>query len=84
MKWKPINGSKQMNNFGGRWGGESDLFDLILYVSVNNFFVYVGLGFHGLNQYLARIDVSCSRTQHNDDSEARTCNPSVWSEALYH
>ena len=48
------------------------LFDLILYVSVNNLSVTSGQVFlHGLNQYLARINVSCSRTQHNDAGEAR-------------
>ena len=38
----------------------------------------------GLNQYKARINVSCSRTQRSDTSEARTCNPSFSSQALYH
>ena len=30
------------------------------------------------------INVSCSRTQHNDTGETPTCNPSVLSQALYH
>ena len=43
-----------------------------------------GTGLPGLNQYLARINVSCSRTQGSDDGEARTRRPSVSSQALYH
>ena len=38
----------------------------------------------GLNQYQARINVSCSRTQHSDAGEARTRSPSVSIQALYH
>ena len=38
-------------------------------------FSYVGMGLPGLNQYSARINVSCSRTQHNDAVEAGTRNP---------
>ena len=38
------------------------LFDLILYVPVN-YFIYVGTGLPALNQYEARINVSCSRTR---------------------
>ena len=41
---------------------------------------YVGTGFAGLNQYLARINISCSRTQHSEAGEART----VSSQVLYH
>ena len=37
------------------------LFDLILYVPVNNFSVYINTGLSGLNQYYTRINVSCSR-----------------------
>ena len=55
------------------------LFDLILYVPVNNFFSYVRTGLSGLNQYLARINVFCSRTQHSDAIEAGTHNPSILS-----
>ena len=47
------------------------------------FFSYVGTGLPGLNQYQARINVSCSRTQHRDASEARTWGPSVSSQVLY-
>ena len=48
------------------------------------FFSYAGTGLPGLNQYLARIDVSCSMTQHSDAGEARTRGPSVSSQALCH
>ena len=47
-------------------------------------FSYVGMGLPGLNQYKARINVSCSWTQGSDASEARTHNPSVLCQALYH
>ena len=40
------------------------------------------MGVPGLNQYLARINVSCSRTQHSDAGEVRTRTHS--SQALYH
>ena len=54
------------------------MFDLILYIPVNNFLVKSGRVFlGGTSTKLARINVSCSRTQHSDASEARTCNPSV-------
>ena len=60
------------------------LFDLILYVPISNLSVtYVRTCLPGLNQYQARINVSCSRTQHDDD-EALTRGPSVSSQALYH
>ena len=36
-------------------------FDLIL-TSPQQSFIYIGTGLPGLNQYLARINVSCSRT----------------------
>ena len=42
------------------------------------------MGLPELNQYLARINVSCSRTQHSDAGDARTHGPSVKSQALYH
>ena len=48
----------------------------ILYVPVNNFFSYGGTGLPGLNQYSARINVSCSRTQHSEADEAQNCGPS--------
>ena len=38
-------------------------------------FSYVGTGPPGLNQYLEKINVSCSRTQCSDAGEARTRNP---------
>ena len=34
-------------------------------------FSYVGMGLPGFNQYLARINVSCSKTQGSDAGEAR-------------
>ena len=37
---------------------------------------------HGLNQYQARINVFCARTQRSDAGEARDGNPSV--STLYH
>ena len=40
------------------------------------------MGLPRLNQYKARINVS--RTQHSDAGEARTHNPSVLSQTLYH
>ena len=48
------------------------------------FFSYVGTGLPGFNQYLAGINVSCSRTQRSDAGESRTRGPSVSSQALYH
>ena len=47
-------------------------------------FCYVRTDLPGLNQYYARINVSCSRTQFSDVGEARTHGPSVLSQALYH
>ena len=44
---------------------------------------YVGTGLPVLNQYLVRINVSCSRTQRSDAGEARIRRPSVSSQALY-
>ena len=41
------------------------LFDLILYVPVNSFSVVSGWD----NQYLTRINVSCSRTQRSDPGD---------------
>ena len=48
------------------------------------FFSYVRMDIPGLNQYLTRINVSCSRIQHSNAGEAWTCFPSVSSQALYH
>ena len=53
----------------------------VVHITVSKFFSYVGTGLPGLNQYKARINVSCSRTQY---SEARTPNPSISRQALYH
>ena len=53
-------------------------------MSRQQFFSYVGTGLPGLNQYKARINVSCSRTQCSDAGEARVRCPSVSSQALYH
>ena len=41
-------------------------------------------GIPGLNQYQARINVSCSRTQHNEAGEAQTRGPLRSSQGLYH
>ena len=48
------------------------------------FFSYAGTCLPGLNQYKARINVSCTSTEHSDPGEAWTFNPSVSSQALYH
>ena len=48
------------------------------------FFSYIRMGLPGLNQYLARINVSCSGTQHSDADEAGTRSLSVSSQALNH
>ena len=53
-------------------------------MSHQKIFSYVGTGLPGLNQYQARFNVSCSRTQPIDAGEARTRGPSVPSQALYH
>ena len=50
------------------------LFDLIL-----QSFSCIGMGLPELNHKLARINVSCSRTQHSDTGEAQTRAPSVLS-----
>ena len=49
-------------------------------------FIYIGTGLPVLNQclHVARINVSCSGTQHSDAGEARTRGPSVSSQASYH
>ena len=59
------------------------LFDSILYVPSTIFQLYKD-GLPGLNQHLARIKVSCSRTQRSDAVEDRTRGPLVSSQALYH
>ena len=62
---------------------------VLLFVSFDSlnfsqqFFSYVRTGFPGMKQYLARINVSCSSTQHNDAGEAQTHFPLVLSQALY-
>ena len=67
-----------------RLGLKYILLDLILYVPINNFSVKLGQVFLVFNQYVARVNVSCSRTQHSDASQARTGSPLVSSQALYH
>ena len=52
--------------------------------SSQQFFCYVRTGLPWLNQYQARINVSCSMTQRSDAGEAQTLNPSISREALYH
>ena len=68
------------------------LFDLILYIPVNNFSVMMGRVFLGWTSTIkARVNVSYSRTQCSDAgeaqcsdaSEAPTRNPSVSRQALY-
>ena len=60
---------------------------LILFICIESlrpshfFSIYFGMGVPRLNQYFARINVSCSRTQRSDTSEARTLNLSVSSQA---
>ena len=50
------------------WQTEVRLFHLIMFHQQS--FSYVGTGLSWLNQYLARINMSCSRTQHSDAGEA--------------
>ena len=59
------------------------LFDLILYVP-STIFQLCRDGSPGLNQYLARINVSCPRTKHSDASEVWARSPSFLSQAPYH
>ena len=40
-------------------------------------FSYVGTGLPGLNQYYARINVTCSMTRRSDAGEARNRGPLV-------
>ena len=58
-------------------------FVLILYVP-STIFSYKETSLSGLNEYKVRINVSCSKTQSSDASEARTQGPSVLSQTLYH
>ena len=46
-------------------------------------FSYIGTGLPGLNQYKARINVSCPRTQGSDAGEARNPRPLRHIDALY-
>ena len=55
-----------------------------LFTSHQQSFSYVGTGLPGLNQHLARINVSCSRTQCGEAGEARARSPLVSSQAHYH
>ena len=60
--------------------------DLFVFYSLRpsqRYFSYVGTVLPVLNKYLARINVSCSRTQYNDTDEARTLGPSVSSEVKH-
>ena len=59
------------------------LFDLIIYVP-STIFQLCRAGLPGLNQYYARINMSCSRTHCSDAGEARTRGPLVLSQAFYH
>ena len=59
------------------------VFNLML-ISHQQSFSYVGTGHPALNQYKARINVSCSRTQRSNAGEARTRGLSVSSQALFH
>ena len=47
------------------------LFDLILFCPSQQSFSYAGTGLPGLNQYFAKIKVSCSMTRRSDDGEAQ-------------
>ena len=59
------------------------LFDLILYVQSTIFHLCKD-GSSWAEPVLARMNVSCSRTQRSDAGEAWTRGPSVSSQALYH
>ena len=41
-------------------------------------------GISALNKYSAGLNMSCARSQRSDAREARSRNPSVSSQALYH
>ena len=55
----------------------------LFFTSHQQIFRNVGTGRPGLKQYLARINVTCSRTHCNAAGESRTCRPSVSNQALY-
>ena len=50
---------------------------ICFFTSHQQSFSYMETDFPELNQYYARINVSCSRTQRSDAGEARTRGPSV-------
>ena len=57
--------------------------NLILYVTVNNFqLCRDGTSWAEPGEYLAGINMSCSRTQHSDAGEAQTRNSSISRQAL--
>ena len=59
-----------------RTPSSNNLFDLNLYVSVHNFFSYVGTGLPGLTRTRQRlVSGSCSMTQGSDAGDVRTRNP---------
>ena len=58
------------------------LIDLILYSAVNNFKSCRDWS-PGLNQYCAKDEVSCPRTQHSACGKAQTHNLLISSQALY-
>ena len=61
------------------------LFDWFDYLRpIHQYFSNVGTCLDWLNQYLARINVSCSRTPYSDTGEVRTRNLSASSQALYY
>ena len=60
------------------------LFLIWFFTSHQQSFSYVGTGLPGLNQYYARINVSCSRTTTQWCRWGTTRDPSVSSQALYH
>ena len=65
--------------------GFQDKLSLIwFFTSHQQFFRYIGTGLTVLIKYLARINVSCSRTQWRDASDAWTHGPSVSIQAHYH
>ena len=69
------------------WKRKDQIFLFVWFDSLRpgqQFFSYVGTGLPGLDHNLARINVSCLRTQHSDTGIAQTRNPLVLSQALYH
>ena len=81
---------KQIDSWSCEWyevSGKSSCFFVCLicfFTSHQQSFKFKGMGLPWLNQCVARINVSCSRTQRSDASEPRTHGPSVSSQALYH